>query len=668
MVLPKFLNFDWPFPARSSRLAFGAPAAPPSYDLLDHERIAVESLTVCLKLGEAGVTALAFSPDGTILAVGLSDGTAGFYHLKSRKWGLRTGRFHEGGVQAIAVTPDGKLLVTCGGGIIISDVQTGAIRRRLAVGASVGCVAISPDGKTLAAGTVSPNELADMEAEGGEESFQDGAGKPLASVFLWSLPSFRLQRKLMISGGVSQINFSQTQRLLVVSHREGAVFSLTSSKKIWRREGEDARAGSISPNGKIVEYDLEFWDIDAGKHLAGSILQHNHSAFSNSGRLVVTGNRNEGTSVFDGSTGKLIAELDVFEDFAALSPDGSLLAGGYRDFGTRPYRFDEIYLYRIDEAALRRIAYAREYPTKRQIAQKDLEAAISEGDVVRVKAALSTGADPNFPYPNPMHMETTLLARVIQDGQTDIAEALVKGGARFHPHDPDFAIQMLFNAVEGGSVAMVQWLLDRGVSLPTESGLLLHMAALCGHAGVIDFLLDHGAAIDNRWGDQGQTSLMSAAMSGSADAVRMLLERGANATLRSIVSPGAAAGQPMSALGYAINSRNVETIQLLIDTSPDLTETDLFAALSYDIIRNERGPELLQLLIAHGADPNARGNGGAPLIRASKLASVDCVAVLLAHGADVNMKDDDGKTALDWSTNPEITKMLIAAIPKTGES
>ncbi|MEO7716433.1 MAG: ankyrin repeat domain-containing protein [Capsulimonas sp.] len=292
--------------------------------------------------------------------------------------------------------------------------------------------------------------------------------------------------------------------------------------------------------------------------------------------------------------------------------------------------------------------------------QKHLEEAIAERDLPRVKSALSNGADPNLPHTNPYQIHPTPLSQAVKAGRPDIVEALVKGGAHFHPRDPEFAVNLLFAAVWGGSMPMIQYLLDRGVPLPKESHALnLGMASVCGHTAVIAFLLDHGAAIDERSAYDGKTALMSAAMSGSADAVRLLLDHGADATLRSIANPDDPKEPSRSAFGYALHSHDIETIQLLIGTAPDLADPDALAYSSYSILKDERAPELLHLLLEYGADPNARGNGSTPLIRASKFASAECVALLLAHGADVNAKDDDGKTALDWSTDAAITQMLI---------
>jgi ankyrin repeat protein len=92
--------------------------------------------------------------------------------------------------------------------------------------------------------------------------------------------------------------------------------------------------------------------------------------------------------------------------------------------------------------------------------------------------------------------------------------------------------------------------------------------------------------------------------------------------------------------------------------------------------------EIVNLLLRHGADPNARWcpfetrgpsrpgfpgciTTGAPtaLIMAACLGQTDTVALLLAAGASPDVEDFSGRTALDCAANPEVFGLLVVRPP-----
>jgi ankyrin repeat protein len=59
--------------------------------------------------------------------------------------------------------------------------------------------------------------------------------------------------------------------------------------------------------------------------------------------------------------------------------------------------------------------------------------------------------------------------------------------------------------------------------------------------------------------------------------------------------------------------------------------------------------EIVELLIAKGADVNAKSKRGTPLHFAAKGGHREVAKLLIAKGADVNAKTGDGVTPLDWA-------------------
>jgi len=104
------------------------------------------------------VFAVAFSPDGKAVAAGGGDGLSEAGEMVL--WDAGTGKLlrrllgadeHE--VFSVAFSPDGKLLAggTTAGSIRLFDVRTGEVRREFRGGDQLRGLAISPDGRTLAA-------------------------------------------------------------------------------------------------------------------------------------------------------------------------------------------------------------------------------------------------------------------------------------------------------------------------------------------------------------------------------------------------------------------------------------------------------------------------------------------------------------------------------------
>ena len=101
----------------------------------------------------ASVLAVAFSPDGKVLASGSNDNTIKLWDVASGRE-LRTLSGHTRRVQSVAFTPDGSTLASGSDDNTIKlwDVASGRELRTLSEHILVDSVAFSPDGKVLASG------------------------------------------------------------------------------------------------------------------------------------------------------------------------------------------------------------------------------------------------------------------------------------------------------------------------------------------------------------------------------------------------------------------------------------------------------------------------------------------------------------------------------------
>ena len=142
-------------------------------------------------------------------------------------------------------------------------------------------------------------------------------------------------------------------------------------------------------------------------------------------------------------------------------------------------------------------------------------------------------------------------------------------------------------------------------------------------------------------------SLIDAARLGNAEAVRSLLDQGADVN--------GAQGDGMTALHWAAERGHAEVADLLISASADReakTRIGSYTPLHLGS-RGGHGPVVSRLLAA-GSDPGAvtTNSGVTPLhLAAAAVGGADAVAALLDHGADVNAREwSAGQTPLMFGT------------------
>ena len=184
-------------------------------------------------------------------------------------------------------------------------------------------------------------------------------------------------------------------------------------------------------------------------------------------------------------------------------------------------------------------------------------------------------------------------------------------------------------------------------------------------------LVDAGAKVRVRTADLGNTPLILAARrAGNSRTVKLLLERGANATERNNagISPiisGAASG-------------DLETVRLLLDAgakaddfpkSNDPRATDIAAGFRTPLMwaAYHNDVPMVRLLLEHGADPNQSTYFGNPLSHACWNDGFEAAELLIDHGANVNARDAVADfTPLHWAAGnetlrPHLVKLLLGS-------
>jgi WD40 repeat protein len=243
-----------------------------------------------------GVWAVAFSPDGRFAVTGGLRGGICLYDLRTRQ--LRRNLVEKNttiGVPGVAFTPDSRQVIACSnpGSIQFWDVETGALVRTLPnPDGDEGkwfCLAVSPDGTHLAAGS------------------QDG------SLWLYDWKAGKEVRKFTgHRSRVSRTAFSPDGRYIASCGFDANVilWDRTTGREIrwFRGHGGDVEWVGFSPNGRtlltaegaignsarVVTQDqgIRLWDVSTGGqlHRYGNVPEKMHcAAFSPDGRQVVVG-------------------------------------------------------------------------------------------------------------------------------------------------------------------------------------------------------------------------------------------------------------------------------------------------------------------------------------------------------------------------------------------
>ncbi|XP_041979704.1 protein TANC2 isoform X2 [Aricia agestis] len=260
----------------------------------------------------------------------------------------------------------------------------------------------------------------------------------------------------------------------------------------------------------------------------------------------------------------------------------------------------------------------------------------------------------------------TALSLACQRGHTDVARMLIASGASLS-HTDTAEQTPLVHAAKNGHRDTVIYLLgcqtgkdDRSLIMEDNIEQLvpgarhaLIGAAQNGHLDIVEYLLDTAELFpDGICPVTGETALTAACSAGHAAIAGALLARGA--------TPYSLNARQMSPLALGAKAGRAALVLRLLDAGADVGGSG--GKVPLILAAAEGHDDVVEILLDHGADPDAVDADGIPALGWATLRSkIPTAVVLLDRGATIDLPDGSGRTPLGLACGgpAELASLLL---------
>ena len=267
-------------------------------------------------------------------------------------------------------------------------------------------------------------------------------------------------------------------------------------------------------------------------------------------------------------------------------------------------------------------------------ADVSLHTAARHGLLEKLKELIGKGADVNAKNSEGQ----TPLDLASGKGHKDIVELLVEKGAD----------SSIYTAASLGDIEKVKSLIKSGVSVngdPRSSSTPLYWAVKNEHRDVAKLLIDKGADVSSAH------LLYYASMHGYRDMAEFFIEKGANVNSRYWEDTPS---------HYAVWGGHTDVLELLLAHGADANQKGQHGRSLLHLAAGSGSVDMTKMVLGKRADVNAKENGGGqtPLHRAVGKGHAAVAKLLIIHGANVNAKDNQGQTPLSLAEDKGHTSII----------